>query len=65
MTKRKKQRYETVHDENLLAAKLQGAAALLIFLFYTVRGVFMGTPLPTASNNPGCPALGSCCSCLY
>ena len=24
MTKRKKQRYETVHDENLLAAKLQG-----------------------------------------
>lgn len=45
MTKRKKQRYETVHDENLLAAKLQGAAALLIFLFYTVRGVFMGDTL--------------------
>ena len=45
MTKRKKQQYETVHDENLLAAKLQGAAALLIFLFYTVRGVFMGDTL--------------------
>lgn len=39
MTKRKKQRYETVHDENLLAAKLQGAATLLIFLFYTARGL--------------------------
>lgn len=45
MTKRKKQQYETVHDENLLAAKLQGAAALLIFLFYTARGLFMGDTL--------------------
>lgn len=42
MPKRKKQQYETVHDENLFAAKLLGAAALLIFLFYTARGLFMG-----------------------
>lgn len=38
----KKQRFITVHDENLSIARFLGIIAIVISVFYTVRGIFMG-----------------------
>lgn len=38
----KVQRYTTVHDENYSIAKSLGVIAILICVFYTIRGLFMG-----------------------
>lgn len=40
--KTKSQRYRTVHDEHFIYAKFLSGAALLVCIFYTVRGLFIG-----------------------
>lgn len=37
--------YETVHDENLFAAKLLVITAIIIAVYKTVKGLFMGNSL--------------------